>query len=101
MFDRNSRYANIGTSVLTEQQADGSSREIRYLQRRFIPAAEEMTVLVEHRFAQGERLDTVTAGYLGDPLQFWRICDANEVRDPEELERVGRSIRIALPGLQG
>jgi len=49
---------------------------------------------------QGERLDTITARYLGDPTQFWRVCDANDVLQPTELtEEVGNVIKIALPHL--
>jgi hypothetical protein len=36
--------------------------------------------------------------YLGDPEQFWRICDANDVLRPAELtDTPGVSVRIALP----
>jgi hypothetical protein len=49
--------------------------------------------------AQGDRLDNVTARYLGDPAQFWRVCDANNVLRPDELEETGRAIAIALPDL--
>jgi hypothetical protein len=37
------------------------------------PAARRCDPVVEHTFAAGERLDTVTARYLGDPTQFWQI----------------------------
>jgi hypothetical protein len=48
---------------------------------------------------EGERLDNLTARYLGDPTQFWRVCDANEVFRPDELtETPGRTIDIAMPG---
>lgn len=98
MFDPTSRYAKIPTATLTLTDAGGTSREIRYVRRRFVPAAEGMTTLVEHTVAQGERLDNITARYLGDPTQFWRVCDANNVLRPEELtEEVGRVIKIALP----
>jgi hypothetical protein len=54
--------------------------------------------LTEHTVNEGERLDNITALYLGDPEQFWRVCDANGVIRPEELtETVGRKIRITLP----
>ena len=33
----------------------------------------------------GDRLDNVSAQYLGDPEQFWRLCDANNAMEPEEL----------------
>jgi hypothetical protein len=49
---------------------------------------------------QGERLDNITARYLGDPLQFWRLCDANGALDPEELtDETGRTIAITMPQL--
>ena len=36
--------------------------------------------------------------YLGDPEQFWRLCDANGAMRPDELtETVGRRLRITLP----
>ncbi|MFL5804527.1 MAG: hypothetical protein ACJ8CR_22625 [Roseiflexaceae bacterium] len=43
------------------------------------------------------------AGYLDDPEQFWRICDANRAMRPDELtETVGRRLRITLPeGIPG
>ena len=53
--------------------------------------------------AEGERMDTITAQYLGDPEQFWRVCDANGAVRPDELtETVGRRLRITLPeGIPG
>ena len=47
---------------------------------------------------EGERLDHIAAKYLGDPEQFWRLCDANgAIRADDLIEPVGRSIRITLP----
>jgi hypothetical protein len=97
MFEPTSRYYSIPTSTLTVTDSRDRPREIRYLWRRFIPSAESMTTLVEHTVTQGERLDNITARYLGDPTQFWRVCDANTVMRPEELEDIGRVIKIALP----
>lgn len=98
MFDSTSRYAGISTTTISVMDRNGQSREIRYVLRRFPPSPEELTTLVEHTVAQGERLDVITARYLGDPAQFWRVCDANNVLRPEELiEEPGRSIDIAVP----
>jgi len=73
---------------------------IAYKRRRFIPPTDGQTTLVEHTVTQGERLDNITARYLGDPLQFWRICDANLALDPEELtDETGRTIVITMPQL--
>ena len=47
---------------------------------------------------EGERPDTIAAAHLGDPEQFWRICDANSALHPDELVAdVGRRLRITLP----
>jgi hypothetical protein len=100
VFDPTSRYAGVETATLTRVDADGQQRVIAYKRRRFVPPAGDTATLVEHRFAQGERLDTITARYFGDPTQFWQICDANEVLRPSELtDEVGRPIRIAMPRL--
>ena len=93
-FPANSRYASSGTTVHT--QADGTS--VVYLRRRFVPSPETFALLQEHFVIEGERLDVITARYIGDPEQFWRICDANPVLHPDELtETAGAVIRITLP----
>jgi hypothetical protein len=57
-----------------------------------------MTIITEHVVTQGERLDNITARYLTDPEQFWRLCDANPVLWPNDLTaRIGRRLRIPLP----
>src|SRR5438105_2917425 len=100
MFDPQSRYYNLPTVQLTTLDADGTARLIAYKPRRFLPAPEQMVTLVEHTVSQGERLDHVTARYLGDPLQFWRVCDANRVLAPTDLtDEIGTVIRIAMPAV--
>jgi hypothetical protein len=99
MFDSTSRYAGCETAVMEVKEPGGTTREIRYARRRFIPLAEGMTIVAEHTVNQGEHLDNISARYIGDPAQSWRVCDANEAMDPEELEVIGRVIRIAMPGL--
>ena len=42
------------------------------------------------RCTQGDRLDLIAAKYLGDPLIFWLICDANGAIAPHDL--------VATPG---
>jgi hypothetical protein len=100
MFDPSSRYHNLETVKLEVADSDGKPRVIAYKRRRFIPPADGQTTLVEHTVTQGERLDNITARYLGDPLQFWRLCDANGALDPEELtDETGRTIAITMPQL--
>ena len=95
MFDPTSRYAEVETATLAG--ADGGAA-IVYKRRRFIPAPGDGATVAEHRVGEGERLDTITALYLGDPTQFWRICDANGAVRPDELiETVGKRLRITLP----
>jgi hypothetical protein len=99
MFDPTSRYFSIETAQISAPDAEDGTREIRYVKRRIIPGAETMTTLVEHTITQGDRLDNVTARYLGDPTQFWRVCDANNVMEPEELEETGQVVKIAMPNV--
>ncbi len=101
MFDPTSRYANLETATLDVQDRDGRPREVRYVRRRFVPPpADEAATLVEHTVIDGDRLDNVTARYLDDPEQFWRVCDANNAMRPRELtEEAGSRIKIALPQL--
>lgn len=99
MFDPASRYNNIVIATLSVTDSDGLPRQIRYVKRRFISSSDG-TTLVEHTVMQGDRLDNITARYLGDPTQFWRICDTNNVLRPNELtEAVGIRIEIAMPKL--
>ena len=100
MFDSTSRYFNIETSTLTIKDSDNEKKEIKYVKRRFLPSADAMTILVEHTVTQDERLDNITAYYLGDPTQFWRICDANEAFKPTDLtDETGRIIKISAPNI--
>jgi hypothetical protein len=96
MFARGSRYDGIATATIGVTLPDGETRQLRYVRRRFLPPRDEQTTLLEHRLAAGERLDLLAARFTGDPLQFWRICDANDVMQPEELEVVGTLVAISL-----
>jgi len=94
MFPPTSRYANIETAKFVT--AEG--REVVYLRRRFLPDLRTIIVLTEHAVTEGDRLDNITARYLGDPEQFWRLGDANTEMRPDELTtEVGRRLSIPLP----
>jgi len=94
LFPPTSRYHNIETA--TFKNAEG--KETIYLLRRFVPSPERFALLHEHVVTQGDRLDNITAKYLGDPEQFWRVCDANGAMQPDKLiETIGRRLRITLP----
>lgn len=98
-FPATSRYAGVDTVQLVRD--DGTA--VTFLRRRFVPDPSRFTTLVVHTVAQGERLDNVTAAYIDDPEQFWRLCDANRAIAPAELTaQVGESIDITLPeGIAG
>ncbi|HYW08815.1 MAG TPA: hypothetical protein VE913_17770, partial [Longimicrobium sp.] len=73
-------------------------REVAYKRRRFCPPGSAMTLLAEVRVGDDDRLDLITARTLGDPLQFWRVADANDAMNPLDLvRRAGRVLRIPLP----
>jgi len=94
VFPPTSRYYYVETA--TRESPDGKTTV--YLRRRFCPQPERLALLQEHVVELGDRLDNVTARYLEDPEQFWRVADANRAMRPEELvERVGRRLRITLP----
>lgn len=93
-FPPNSRYS--GVALLTHTFPDG--REVSYLSRRFIPRAERFHQLGTHLVVEGDRLDNLSTRSLGDPEQYWKLCDANGALRPDELvEAIGRSLRITLP----
>jgi hypothetical protein len=94
-FPPTSRYYGIETATLEGP----NSQPVIYLRRRFLPPLEGITLLTEHSVIQGERLDNITAAYLGDPEAFWHICDANTAMHPDELtSEVGRRVNIPLIG---
>lgn len=98
LFPPTSRYYGIGTAILELDGGPEGAYQILYLKRRFVPPAERFALLQEHTVEAGDRLDNLAARYLGDPLQFFRICDANRTMNPFDLAAtVGRRLRITLP----
>ena len=98
MFGHTSRYYPLETAFYT----DAGGREIPYKRRRFLPIAPAAQTIAEHAVTQGERLDNITARYLGDPEQFWRFCDDNDAMRPDELTaEIGRRLRVTMPQVPG
>jgi hypothetical protein len=94
MFDSTSRYYALPTA--TYLNAAGQS--IPYKTRRFLPQGERMPLLAEITVRDGDRMDLIAYRTLGDPLQFWRVCDANDALDPFELTaEPGGMLRIPIP----
>ncbi len=97
MFDPTSRYYQLEQATYT--RADGT--EVRYVRRRFCPPGAALPLLVAVVVTEGDRLDLITARTLGDPLQFWRVADANNALYPFDLlAEVGRELRVPVPQVQ-
>jgi hypothetical protein len=95
VFDADSRYYALDTA--TWIAPDG--REVRYVRRRFLPQAHDGPVLARVKVEAEQRLDLITARALGDPEQFWRLCDANGAMHPKEMTaEVGRWLVVEMPG---
>lgn len=95
-FPTDSRY--YGFKTLSYVAPNGQT--ITYLVRRFVPApgAPNFATVARHTVRQGDRLDLIAAKYLGDPLMFWLICDANGAIRPNELvETPGTVLNITMP----
>ena len=91
MFFRGSRYEHLPEAEI--EALDG--RVIRYKRVRFITAAEGSLSAVVR---DGDRPDLVAYRVLGDPEQFWRLCDVNRVIRPVDLTAfAGRRIRAPGP----
>lgn len=88
----NSRYKKI--EVATLKQSNGL--EVRYLRRRFLPPASPDRSF-EYSIVQGDRLDNLTASFLGNPELFWRMCDDNNAMHPNEItSTIGRTIWLPM-----
>ena len=97
MLAAGSRYASAGTATITIPDGVGGQRAVQYLLRRFPPQPDSLPLLAEHMVVRGDRPDLIAAAQLGDPTQFWRICDANLIKNPSELKSPpGRRIRVAV-----
>jgi hypothetical protein len=99
MFDPTSRYAQLPTLTWTSP----SGLQLSYVSRRVLPQPDEYALLLLHTVTDSDRLDNITAQYLDDPTQFWRIADANNAMSPFDLtDEVGSTIDITLPqGIPG
>lgn len=94
MFESKSRYYSLDNANFVAP----NGRIIIYKKRRFLPKASNMQILAEVTVSQSDRLDLIASRVLGDPEQFWRICDANNALNPKDLTAtLGRTLRISAP----
>jgi len=93
-YPPNSRYCGVATTTVT--LSDGSTAAC--LTRRVVPQPSAFSTMQIVTIRDGDRLDRMSAQYLGDPLLYWRLCDANDALRPDELtETTGASLLITLP----
>ncbi len=88
MITRDSRYATVGTAVVTV-----GGRQVTYLRARFVTPP---VGGYAHTVSGDERTDLIAYRYYGDPARFWRIADANTEMDPENLLEPGRTIVVPV-----
>jgi hypothetical protein len=94
MFDPTSRYYNVETAYYTTPEG----KVLPHKRRRLIPPGGNLPLMQETSLQAGERLDLLAYRTLGNPEAYWRICDANTVIDPHELEKDrDRLLRIPVP----
>ncbi len=88
-----SRY--YGAVVNTYTPTAGPA--VVYLARRIVPQPTVYVSVQNYVVVENDRVDNLSSRFLGDPLLFWMICDANVVADPDELTtQKGRSILVPL-----
>jgi hypothetical protein len=87
--------------MTTITEPDG--RVVVYVTRRFLPQTDSFSFVGSHRVGSTDRPDLLASKYIGDPLQFWQLCDSNGVMNPPDLTATpGTIVNINLPqGIQG
>jgi nucleoid-associated protein YgaU len=95
-YPPDSRYHAYGV----QQYVAPDGQSYPYLQRRMVPqpGAPNYATVNQYTTQQNDRLDRIAARYLGDPLLFWLICDANGAMDSWDLVKTpGTVLSITTP----
>jgi hypothetical protein len=97
MFEPSSRYVNCERAKFITE----NGYSILYIKRRELPSLIDESI--QHSgtiiVSAGDRLDNIAAQTIGDPEQFWRICDINKFMHPFDLTREpGTELQIPIPG---
>lgn len=92
MADSPSRYAS--SEVLTTRRRDG--QVVSYLAPRLSPIGSTLPLQGRIDRLPLDRIDRLANRAFGDPQQFWRLCDANDVLDPLAYGSAGPG-RVDVP----
>jgi len=88
-----SRY--YGAQIRSYTLPDGT--QVNFLARRIIPQPGTYSSVQNYAIVSGDRLDNLANRFLGNPILYWMICDANAATDPDELtSQTGRAILIPV-----
>lgn len=87
MIFKNSRYAKVDIYTVTDAQGN----QHQALKIRMVPATPSF---FQHTVTNNDRLDLLAFQFYGKADRFWRICDANNAMQPEELLEPGRLVNI-------
>jgi hypothetical protein len=94
MSDPNRRYDGLPAAEVL--LPDGQL--IRYRARRFLPRGSTLPILAKVTVSEGDRLDLIASRTYGSAEALWRICDANDAMNPDELTaEVGSILTVPLP----
>jgi hypothetical protein len=102
LFDPSSRYFTLkDLHYAPKKKSIGEKSHkvitIPYKERRFLPAFDQIEIIQDVTVGAGERLDNISAHTIGDPEQFWHICDANDFMHPLDLtSEQGQRIHIGM-----
>jgi hypothetical protein len=99
-FGARSRYDGVEAGSVVVPDGTGGQREVAYLLARTPRDPATVVPLAWHRVAEDDRIDLIAHRYLGDPLGWWRVCDANAALDPAALAgpaNEGAVIVIGVP----
>ena len=89
----NSRYYGNGVEQITLP----NGVVVAYLSRRIIPPPSIYPQTQNYSVVIGDRLDNLAARYVGDPILYWMIADANSAFAPGDLTATpGKTILIPL-----
>lgn len=87
MYDKKSRYSGLETYPVEDKRG-------RTVQVVPVPDAPKQHIIGYHVLKQGQRLDHLAGKYLKDAAGSWRICEANDAMQAEQLRE---KQEIAIP----